>query len=128
MVAVVRPLESSEESNRRSCLRAPLPGTAAYLSAWRVLIARVGDLSASGAFLATTHPDPLGTRATLELELGGERVKLEVEVVRVSFFGGKDGRQAGMGVAFVDVPRDLKRRLIALLPDRAPAVRRIGDG
>lgn len=94
--------------------RTPLPGTAAYLSPHRVLIARVGDLSASGAFLSTTFPDPMGTRATLALELDGARVQLEIEVVRVSFLGGSDGRGAGMGVSFLDVPRALKRRLLAM--------------
>lgn len=100
--------------NRRTHGRAPLPGSAAYLSAHRVLIARVGDLSASGAFLATAFPDPVGTRATLEIELDGARVPLDVEVVRVSFFGGRDGRGAGMGVAFIDVQREIRRRLTSL--------------
>lgn len=87
----------------------------------------MGDVSASGAFLTTTHPDPLGTRATLEVDLDGEIVKIDVEVVRVSFFGGAGGRQAGMGVAFLGVPRELKRRLMALEAADA-ASRRHVDG
>lgn len=111
MVAFVHPIH---ESNRRAHPRTPLPGTAAYLSEHRLLIARVGDFSPSGAFLSTSFPDPVGTRATLDVVLAdGERVQLDVEVVRVSFFGGRDGSKAGMGVAFVDVPRALRRRLVA---------------
>lgn len=104
---------------RRTHARTPLPGTAAYLSPHRLLIARVGDLSASGAFLSTSFPDPIGTRATLAIEVDGERVQLEIEVVRVSFLGGRDGRGAGMGVCFVDVPRALKRRLMDGIADDA---------
>lgn len=104
-----------EHRNRRSHGRVPLPGgSAAYVSRNRVLIARIGDVSAGGAFLSTLHPDPVGTRATIELELELEgRVVLDVEVVRVSFFGGRDGRAAGMGLAFLDVPRAVRRKLIA---------------
>ncbi len=92
-----------ETDNRRSFARAPLSNSAAYLSVHRLLIARVGDVSAGGAFLGTTHPDPVGTRATLEVF--GE--SLDVEVVRVCF----DGARAGMGVSFVDVPRAVRRRI-----------------
>jgi hypothetical protein len=107
-------VDAVDARNRRTHGRVPLAGNAAYLSAHRVLIARVGDLSASGAFLSTQFPDPVGTRATLEIALAdGARVALDVEVVRVSFFGGARGDGAGMGVAFIDVPRDIRRRLTA---------------
>lgn len=103
--------DAVDAGNRRTHGRTPLAGSAAYLSPHRVLIARVGDLSASGAFLATKFPDPVGTRATLEIDVDGGRVALDVEVVRVSFFGGPRGDGAGMGVAFIDVPREIRRRL-----------------
>ena len=90
--------------NRRTHSRSALRDSCAYLSKHRVLIARAGDLSASGAFLHTRFPDPIGTRASLDFD----GVSLSVEVVRVCF----DGHNAGMGVAFVDVPRDIHRRLI----------------
>jgi hypothetical protein len=90
--------------NRRTHSRHALRDSCAYLSQHRVLIARAGDLSASGAFLHTQYPDPVGTRASLDFD----GVSLAVEVVRVCF----DARRPGMGVAFVDVPRDIHRRLI----------------
>ena len=119
MVSFARPIEDNNSTlpiadSRRTHARMPLPGTAAYLSPHRLLIARVGDLSAGGAFLSTSFPDPIGTRATLALEMAGERVHIDIEVVRVSFFGGKDGRGAGMGVSFIDVPRATRRMLMAL--------------
>ena len=92
------------DCNRRTHKRIPL-AHAAYLSAHRVLIAKAGDLSASGAFLHTTFPDPIGTRASVAFD---DDTSVEVEVVRVSF----DGAMSGMGVAFVDVPRDIHRRLL----------------
>jgi hypothetical protein len=110
LVAFTRPVESA---NRRAQGRVPLPRAAAYVSDHRLLIPGVGDLSASGAFLSTSHPDPVGTRATLTLHLDAERIQLAVEVVRVSFYGGADGSKAGMGVCFADVPRALRRRLRA---------------
>lgn len=104
-------VDAIDARNRRTHGRVPIAGSAAYLSPHRVLIARVGDLSASGAFLSTSFPDPVGTRATLEINLDGKSVALDVEVVRVSFFGGARGDGAGMGVAFIDVPREIRRRL-----------------
>lgn len=104
-------VDAHDARNRRIHGRVPIAGSAAYLSRHRVLIARIGDLSASGAFLSTAFPDPVGTRATLEIDVDGNRIALDVEVVRVSFFGGSRGDGAGMGVAFIDVPREIRRRL-----------------
>lgn len=99
-------------TNRRSHARRPLPESAAYLSSHRILIARLGDLSVSGAFLHTQFPDPVGTHATLELEVDGARACLEGEVVRVSFDGGVDGARCGMGVSFLAVPVAFRRALL----------------
>lgn len=98
-------------SNRRGHQRRPLPAGVAYLSGHRVLIARLGDLSVGGAFLHTQFPDPVGTRARIELEVGSQRMWLEVEVVRVSFDRGADGARCGMGVAFLSVPVAFRRAL-----------------
>ena len=99
-------------TNRRSHARRPLPDAAAYLSGHRILIARLGDLSVSGAFLHTQFPDPVGTQATLDVEIDGERACLDVEVVRVSFDRGADGARCGMGVSFLTVPVAFRRALL----------------
>ena len=101
---------SVADKGRRAHPRTSLKDGVAYLSAHRLLIARLGDVSANGAFLSTAYPDPVGTRATLELPLDGEAVELDVEVVRVGF---DRTSGAGMGVSFLDVPRALRRRLMA---------------
>ncbi len=120
-VAVTEPPRSSavraanhhadRANNRRDHQRRPLPASVAYLSGHRVLIARLGDLSVGGAFLHTQFPDPVGTRARLELEVAGQRAWLEVEVVRVSFDRGADGARCGMGVAFLSLPVAFRRAL-----------------
>lgn len=103
-------------SNRRCHARRPLPESAAYLSGHRILIARVGDLSVSGAFLHTQYPDPVGTRATLDLDIDGQRACLDVEVVRVSFDRGVDGVRCGMAVSFLAVPVAFRRALLQRAP------------
>lgn len=103
---------TAADSNRRAHSRRPLPESAAYLSDHRILIARLGDLSASGAFLHTHFPDPIGTRATLDFEIDGQRACLDVEVVRVSFDGGDNGARCGMGVAFLGLPVAIRRALL----------------
>jgi hypothetical protein len=110
--SLARPHDPKSD-DRRAHDRTVLPAKATYLSALRLILCPMGDLSASGAFLSTTTPDPVGTHATLRFFLAGEEVQVAAVVVRVSFFGGRDGRAAGMGLLFVDVPRDLRRRLMA---------------
>jgi hypothetical protein len=116
LVAAVRFLDENRRTHPRTPFAAAAPGPArhsvAYVSTNRVLIARFGDLSASGMFLHTNFPDPVGTRATLDFDLDGQNVVVEAEVVRVSFDGGRDGTKSGMGLCFVDVPVALRRRLL----------------
>jgi hypothetical protein len=84
----------------RASLRVRIVGTAAYLSKQRIVIARAADVSLTGAFVATRNPDPLGTRAALRLQRGGEHIVAKVQVVRVSFCSLPDGTGAGVGMRF----------------------------
>lgn len=95
----------------RASPRVRISGTAAYLSSQRILIARAADVSLTGAFVETRCPDPVGTRAALRLERGGEHVVATVEVVRVSFLSQPDGRGAGMGLRFVGLTREHRKFL-----------------
>lgn len=97
----------------RSTPRAKVNGTAAYLSAERILIARSADVSLSGAFVATRNPDAIGTRAALRLEHDGKGMVADVEVVRVSFVTQPDGSGMGMGMRFCDLDREQRRFLAA---------------
>jgi len=86
--------------------------SACYLSDNRIVIARAGDVSMTGAFIETDVPDPKGTRAVLRLEHAGELVVVDAEVRRVSFLSSPGGNGRGMGLAFVDLTPE-KRRFLA---------------
>lgn len=112
-------LEDHSASSGRASPRVRVSGTAAYLSRERILIARAADVSLTGAFVATRCPDPVGTRAALRLERGGEHIVAEVEVVRVSFLSQPDGRGAGMGLRFLELSKE-HRRFLARYVANAP--------
>jgi c-di-GMP-binding flagellar brake protein YcgR len=97
--------------SQRSSPRVRMAETAAYLSNERILIARAADISLTGAFVQTHLPDPVGTRAALRLERGGEHIVAEVEVVRVSFCSQPDGTGAGMGLRFIELSRGHRKFL-----------------
>lgn len=97
--AYPNPEDKSAVSGRASP-RVRIAGTAAYLSHERIVIARAADVSLTGAFVATSNPDPIGTRAALRLERAGEHIVAEVEIVRVSFCSQPDGTGLGMGMRF----------------------------
>lgn len=104
-------LEDKPAISGRASPRVRVRGTAAYLSSERILIARAADVSLTGAFVATRCPDPVGTRAALRLERGGEHIVAEVEVVRVSFLSQPDGRGAGMGLRFLELSKEHRKFL-----------------
>lgn len=104
-------LEDKSAISGRASPRVRVSGTAAYLSSERILIARAADVSLSGAFVATRCPDPVGTRAALRLEHGGQHIVAEVEVVRVSFLSQPDGRGAGMGLRFLELSKEHRKFL-----------------
>jgi CheY-like chemotaxis protein len=69
----------------------------------------VRDLSATGAFLETESPIPVGTRFDLSLDLDGLEARVTAEVVRVQEPGW--GRTGGVGVRFVAFGQEARERL-----------------
>lgn len=98
MVSDVRFLEP--EGSRRAHERILLNEPGAYISPNRFVVIDAGDISATGAFVPTRYPDPVGTRAHLRLPIAGGHVDVEAEVVRVSFLSAP-GVAPGMGVRFL---------------------------
>lgn len=97
---------------RRGQPRVRVEGSACYLSSSRILIARVADVSLTGAFVATNQPDPIGTVAALRLERNKEYIVAEVTVCRVNFASLPDGTGVGMGLAFGELT-PAQRRFLA---------------
>jgi hypothetical protein len=76
----------------------------------------VSSLSEGGAFLEMPHPFPVGTRLTLEIELGDGSIVTKAEV-RYTHDGDDARRElaSGMGVAFRDLAPEAKERLARFL-------------
>jgi hypothetical protein len=104
--------EASTHTQARTAPRVRFNESACYLSDARIVIARAGDVSMSGAFIETDHPDPQGTRAVVRLEHGGELVVIDAEVRRVSFLSTPGGNGRGMGLSFSGLTPE-KRRFLA---------------
>jgi DNA-binding response OmpR family regulator len=58
------------------------------------------DVSATGAFIETESPLPVGSKLDLALDIGDVRIRVTAEVVRVQEPGW--GQGAGIGVSFVE--------------------------
>jgi PilZ domain len=102
---------------RRKAVRILLFERARLVGGPRAVRCAIIDLSAVGALLTLTATVPQAP-LRLEFELGGERLKLEVEVKRAA-----EGKQ--VAVAFVDPPVDRLHRLIAVEQRQALAKGRI---
>jgi uncharacterized protein (TIGR02266 family) len=69
---------------------------------------RAANLSAGGIFLEHTIPHPVGTRVRLAFKLPGDEQPIRVvgEIVNAV-----EAEPPGMGLKFVDLPADVRRRL-----------------
>jgi PilZ domain len=102
---------------RRKAVRILLFERARLVGGPRAVRCAIIDLSAVGALLTLTASVPQSP-LRLEFELGGEALKLEVEVKRAA-----EGKQ--VAVAFIDPPVDRLHRLIAVEQRRSLAKGRI---
>lgn len=83
------------------------------------LFAYIVDMSALGIFIRTNNPEPPGTHLNLRFTLPGEQrpMALEGEVIWINPFkpGNFENTHPGMGVRFVDLSHEDRRRLLALI-------------
>lgn len=93
------------DGQRRAAKRLPLGAMVSYRLDGQEYGNLAADVSPDGIFIRTFVPSPVGTRLELTVELpremGGYRVDLEGEVVRV--VDSDDPREKGMGVRFTAV-------------------------
>ena len=86
-----------------------------YKSADNFLFAYITDISAMGIFVQTRGPEPIGTRLNLRFMVPGQAqpFELEGEVIWVNPYrpGAPDNLHPGMGIRFVDLAPEDRRRL-----------------
>jgi CheY-like chemotaxis protein len=112
-------LRSSEGLTPRA-RRASVAGLAVYIDpiddgariSWHLV-----DVSATGAFLETSSPLPLGLHLGLSLLVGPARIHVSAEVVRVQ--QPEWGHTAGIGVRFLGLGASSRDALAALTDDSA---------
>ena len=69
------------------------------------------DLSSGGLFISTPDPVPPGSEVTLSIKLpDGEHLSLK-GVVRWTKDEGRDDSKAGMGIEFVDLTEDDRKKI-----------------
>ncbi|MGO9958305.1 MAG: PilZ domain-containing protein [Solirubrobacteraceae bacterium] len=107
----------ARDMTRRESVRVLLFARAKLIGVDRSLRCAVVDLSAAGAMLTVTGRVP-APPLRLELELGGERLELPIEIQRLS----PDG---GVAVAFARPHSERLHHLIAAEQRRALAQRRV---
>ena len=82
------------------------------------LFAYITDISATGIFIRTVAPEPAGTHLNLRFTpVEEDRFELEGEVIWVNPYrpGAPDSLHPGMGVRFLGLSDDDRRRLIELV-------------
>jgi DNA-binding response OmpR family regulator len=76
------------------------------------------DLSASGAFLETESPVPVGSRLDMTIEIGNIRVRVKAEVVRIQ--EPRWGRDGGVGIHFLEYGNSAQEALNAYIAEGGP--------
>jgi len=83
------------------------------------LFAYIRDISATGIFVRTNSPEPPGTRLNLRFTPHGAKdpLELEGEVIWINPYrpGQPDNLHPGMGIRFIGLSDDERRRLSELI-------------
>ena len=111
----VAPRAPRRRPGGRACLLDPGPLGTAPQRQTPQLVWHMRDVSTSGAFLETESPMPIGRRLDLTLEIGGRRVHVRSEVVRVQ--DPAWGREPGVGITFVDLAPDVRLQVEAYVDE-----------
>lgn len=112
-------------SERRDSVRVPTRLKVSFESRDEAIQALMTNLSRGGLFINTAFPAEPGTRFELELSLesSGERFEVPVEVVSNHVGGQFETGELGMGVRFLPVPPELRRKIDALYEELGRAAR-----
>ena len=108
-----------DAAERRAAPRVLVDLEVDYASEDNYLFAYITDISATGIFIRTTTPEPPGTHLNLRLAAddGDPPLELEGEVIWINPFrpGEADNLHPGMGVRFLELEDDIRKRLLELI-------------
>lgn len=107
----------SAPAERRAEPRVPVEMWVEQATERELYFQRSANISAGGIYLEHTVPQPLGTRIRLRFLLpdDDEAVEVEGEIVNV----GASGEELGMGVKFVAMTPEVRRRIDAYIERNA---------
>ena len=107
--------DPTKHSRRRS-VRVPTRMKASFESLGSFRESIMTNLSRGGVFVSTDCPLEMGEKVTLRISIEGEGTTLDVpaRVVSTSVQGDFSTQRMGMGVAFLDMDPELRRRVDAL--------------
>ena len=114
----VGPAVVDDERERRAAPRVLVDFEVDYASEDNFLFAYITDISETGIFVRTTHPEAPGTRLNLRFgDPDGAQVEVEGEVIWVNPYrpGEADNLHPGMGVRFVALDDDTRQTLLELV-------------
>ena len=107
----VEAAEDLSAMERRRSERAELIVRVDYATVDELFSEFTRDINEGGLFIETEKPRPVGTVVSLHFNLPGSdrTVKTEGTVVRVS--DGQEGRTAGMGIEFEELPPEARAHI-----------------
>lgn len=112
-------IEEKHSGNRKS-VRVPLKLKVSFESLGKVRECLMTNMSLGGVFIATTSPLPIGTPfvVRLHIEESGEDLELPGEVVSQDMSADLSHGQRGMGIRFVNLNDDQRKRVNDLYEQR----------
>ncbi|MCB9557167.1 MAG: PilZ domain-containing protein [Deltaproteobacteria bacterium] len=104
-----------EGDDRRASERIPVEMWVEESNDRELYFQRGGNISVGGIYLKHTVPHPLGTKVALRFTLPGDSSAIEVkgEIVNIA----EEESELGMGVKFVQISDENRRRIEAFIGD-----------
>ncbi|HEY4060038.1 MAG TPA: TIGR02266 family protein [Kofleriaceae bacterium] len=112
---------SAADAERRRAPRILVDLEVDYASEENYLFAYITDISATGIFVRTTTPEPVGTHLNLRFSPSGRggpnEIEAEGEVTWINPYrpGAPDNLHPGMGIRFVALDDDTRTDLLELI-------------
>jgi len=76
---------------------------------------RIANISITGAFILTSHPQPVDETFTMQLQLPGVAAIMTIDARVVWTKTSSDAAKAGMGIEFTNIRPDHQEKLAAFI-------------